>query len=412
MSLYHSIPYFIDGLLIMLHPRMFMSEAMSLIETAKDKSHLLMSGDFPAPYKDLSIMERISMQAGFTNHPAFEKLDPFVNCYRLKSGFSASNALNELMTKYAMVVDCGLAQLLAYYLSILKVMQNIHGEMEGANRFDYFFGSERDDVPENRRLLLSPEGPMMGTHRMPYHPKLKRSFPLQPLSMFYALIEPNNKNEMLSQVKIGSMLMFSGDPDYLKVHPRGSKGGNNCVVSKLDPLRVRTFSHGYDDLSEEDLVSLHVKGYKEKPSDESTMCSFGENLLFQQSKPEPDLNKIIGFANYFVDYKEEELRFLLIAPLHRLDVAYQAYIELENIKIEKMQSNQQETLFLKAMAQLKIEKKNSTSIAPPQEPRVSYTPQATKVKEQSKPKAEPNKNEGPKTNAFGGFPSGFLKKGF
>lgn len=377
----------------MLHPRFYVNEMMTLVERSKEQGHLLMPNSYPERYRNAPIYTRLQMNYGMTTHPAFEICEGYVKCYRLKSGYSASTALQELLNQYEMVVDCGLAQLLAYYLSILKTMQNREGEIAGAQRFDAFFGDKERAIPLHRRLVLSPEGPLMGSHRMPMIPRSKKALPMQPLSFVFKLIESNDKNDLLQKIAVGSMLMFAGDPDYLIVHPLGVDGGHNCVVSAVQPLKVKTFNLGDKELTENDLIENHKVAYRTLPSDESNFVSQGRNLHFLQQKPEANRKSMQGFATYFVEFAEERLAFLLSADIQKFDEAYQRHMILENSIIARM--GQESTTMREAAMSLQ-----------PENPVMTPQAKLTKKLEEAKqatiaPKLNTSKNE------FG-FKRGFL----
>lgn len=394
----------------MLHARFYVKEMMSLVESSKEQGHLLMPNSYPERYQNAAIHVRLAMNYGMTTHPAFEQCEGYVKCYRLKPGYSASTALHKLLYQYEMVVDCGLVQLLAYYLSILKAMQNKYGEIEGAKRFDAFFGDKERDIPLNRRLVLSPEGPLMGTHRMPMIPRSKQALPMQPLSFLFKLIESKDKSDLLQKVNIGSMLMFAGDPDYLIVHPLGSDGGHNCVVSSVQPLKVKTFNLDDKELTEHDLIENHVVAYRKCPSDESNFVSQGQNRFFQHRKPEADRKNMQGFATYFVEFAEERLEFLLSADIKKFDEAYQRHVTLERLKTASM-GQESITMIDAAFERLNIKRstvieQEAVSALQPTGPLI--TPQAELAKKSGEIKqivAAPKLNTS--QNEFG-FRRGFL----
>lgn len=309
----------------------------------------------------------------YCTHPDFETTQ---NWHRLKPGKSASKVLEDLMTKYEMISDCGKALMLVYHLAILEAMKEVHGKETGEKRFDTFFGSSTENNPEERRLLLSMFGPIIGTQHMPSHPQSKQPFPFQPLAfLMYDTKNYSNVQEMLTHIQLGDMIMYLGCHEYNQYHPTGTQGGFVCAVSSTKPLKLRTFGHASSDKTEADLLALHKEGYESEPTDASKALV----SPFLRAKPLFDARKVVGFAKFFITFRTEAANQLLYAPIPEILQAFNAYYLTEKMQILSLSADNQQYYA-----------------------DVAYS----EIKAKSKPKPKPETKEA--SVGFGGLKPGFL----
>lgn len=86
--------------------------------------------------------------------------------YRLKSGVSASEAIEKLLSEGVTFVECKSTLILAHYIALLAMLKIQFGDKNGANYFDTLFGASDHDVPRYRRLLISNDGEIGGKFLM------------------------------------------------------------------------------------------------------------------------------------------------------------------------------------------------------------------------------------------------------
>ena len=170
---------------------------------------------------------------------------------------SASDALDTLLGSGETVLDCGAAAGLAYQLAARTAFEVRHGKEKGRLRFDYLWGSARFEVPKVQRLLITNNGMVAGTEHFRTAEDGNIN-PLNPFAFFVgftplaeaaALAQHMGKDKgkhleaLKRQLKVGSLVMFNGHPEYYSKHPSGLEGGYNAVVAEIGtgPLALRFF---------------------------------------------------------------------------------------------------------------------------------------------------------------------------
>lgn len=312
-----------------MHPNQYINEVMHSIELSHKNGHLL----YPDEYLEqmsmsVSIEERNEIFCGFSNHPGFEKLPAINFSLKLKANVSASTAIQQLLTEYQTVVSCDFISVLTYYLCILKAMQSIHGELNGAKRFDLIYGSSEVKTPEWRLLYISAKGP------------LATQYPLQPLSYVFETQIVNSKQELLAKAQLGNTILFVGDPYYSNIHPRGCDAGNVCIVTTTKPLKVRTFGVGNGEVTEKDLIQNHTQSYQSRPSIDSLAITKGKSFELQAQRPIPTIR---GFENVIISWREAELSNLLSLSIAEIESRLEIF-KLQHIALTIPKDDRSKTL--------------------------------------------------------------------
>ncbi len=224
------------------------------------------------------------------------------------------------------MIECGVALAVFYNLLVLRKMEEKWGIVEGRNRFDELFGSKHKATPEHRRLIISPFSIIMGTQFIPELGIL----PVQPLSYLVIFKDLGHKNNIPQQAKIGWQVMFMGDPNYYKKHAAGSSGAFNCVVTSLNPFRVRSVGSP-GELTEDDLIQLHMKEYERAVSYESFALldnEFKRSLEFYSLCQNPTKrDKIPGLERIVFALNEERLNDLIEGELSTVVDKLDRYIQ-------------------------------------------------------------------------------------
>lgn len=308
----------------MLGYREHFLKAMTDIEESQKNGHLLGPTAFIEKHKQ----EEDSLHKatiGSTTHPFFEKVSHPVKTYRLKPNISASVAIESLLESHETFVECGVALNIAYYLVVLRKMEETLGKEEGRKRFDILFGESDRNTPTSRRLIVSPLSIIMGTQALPAMEQL----PVQPLSYFVEEKNVVTKSAIKENAQIGWQIVFAGDPNYPRIHPAGHHGAYNCVVTSLNPLKVRVFDLGNEELIEDDLYRIHMQAYSETPSFESFFLlakKFRKSKEFFEMINKTTRENIPGFIPDIFAINEMKLNFLLSGEIAEVTEALDGYI--------------------------------------------------------------------------------------
>ncbi len=306
--------------------RRHLIRAMEKLETNEVRKHLITLDRFSSHYPNTSLDERCHSSIGHTTHPAFTNTPflPGCNLYQLKPNYSASKAIEDLLHTYETVIDCGMAIGIAYYYALLQSMIEIHGEQNGKARFDAIFGDTAGNVPNERRILISKDGPMLLTQEGEKEVKIFTE-PYQILSL---LVEAKERNKL---ELTGAIITFKGDPYYYVKHPFGNEGNYNCVVVSIPPtskqILVRTF--GLEGpLSEEGLLEKHLSAFAAEPSVESRFISRTDNYHLQKLQARREA--IQGFSNKIIDCDDGMINIFL-----KSDLTQVLRLIKEGMKIQK-----------------------------------------------------------------------------
>lgn len=304
--------------------RQYFINAMNRIHVAMGEKHLATSDTDGSDY-------RSSVFWGKTTHPSFEQLNQTKMLYRLRSGMSASDAIESILTSHSTYVECGVTTSIAYYLAVLQAMQHMHGELLGRKRFDKLFGERNFETPNQRRLILSPFSVVMGTKYLSEIGLL----PVQPLSFFIDTVEMSNKVKLSQAVNIGSQLVFAGDPRYVQIHPAGMHGGYNCIVTSTNPLKV-VASDAIGEITEDGLYELHISAFADIP----TFMSFAMlDPKFRQSEAFLEIRRngtskerIPGFLTTVFRINPEKFESLIFQNEELLIPTINDYLELTKMR--------------------------------------------------------------------------------
>lgn len=291
----------------MTFPIKALLQALDVIESEDAKKHLITCDNIAAAFPDVQGHNRLSLVAGFTNHPAFTVESSMYCQYFLNPNMSASKALIELIGKYQTTVVSDVAVMIAYYLAILNLFIELHGEAKGFQRFDLIFGSDKTDVPIHRRLKLSPAGPLMGVE-MTHFNGAKLCY--QPLAYIFTVKHYQDKAVLFERAPMGSIVKFHGDiKNYLKKHPAGVYTGYIGFVEANAPFKFRAvFQPGVS--TEDALRDLHIASFNQEPSLESQHYATVDPTTVTL-----DNSKIKGFLTENQYVCTEHLNVLLNAPV-------------------------------------------------------------------------------------------------
>ena len=302
----------------------FFTNAMNEVDAAIKNGHLMTPQAFIRQTNQHS--EYLQLDQGKTSHPLFETLSNPNMTYRVKANVSASNAIESLLNSHQTIVDCGVTMAIMYNLAVLRMMESKLGTVEGRKRFDEIFGSKNTETPSQHRLIISPFSLLMSTEFIPNIGLL----PVQPLSYFTEMTFASDKKQIESTAKIGWQLIFGGDPNYLKLHPAGEFAAYYCVVTSVNPLKVRSSDIPSVELTEDDIVKHHIDVYAQAPSFKS-FCMLEPAYRNSQefvafSKTPTSKNKIPGFLTGMFAINEEKLNFLLTGPVEQVVAALSQHI--------------------------------------------------------------------------------------
>jgi len=290
-----------------------LNQVMNEIDDAFKSGHLISQVLFIQRHRfQRSLAE---MQNNTTTNPYFDELDVLNATYRVKANMSASQAIDSLLQSHETAVDCGVTMIIMYYKVVLRMMEQKWGVIDGRKRFDALFGSVDATTPIERRLIISPVSIVMGTEYIPQMELL----PVQPLSFLADTQLFKSKQEMEAAVKVGYQVLFEGDPNYLKLHPAGAFAAYNCVVTSVNPLKVRSSDIPGKELTEDDLFHHHIQAYSQTPTFESFSLvdqQFRNSTAYLAlSKTPTTKEKIPGYNAVFFSIDMQKLEFLLSAPI-------------------------------------------------------------------------------------------------
>lgn len=290
-----------------------LNQVMNEIDDAFKSGHLISQVLFIQRHRfQRSLAE---MQNNTTTNPYFDELDVLNATYRVKANVSASQAIDSLLQSHETAVDCGVTMIIMYYKVVLRMMERKWGFLDGRKRFDALFGSIDATTPAERRLIISPMSIVMGTE---YYPQMAL-LPVQPLSFLTETQLFRSKPEMEAAVKVGYQVTFDGDPNYLKLHPAGAFAAYNCVVTSVNPLKVRSSDIPGIELTEDDLFHHHIQAYSQTPTFESFSLvdqQFRNSTAYLVlSKTPTTKEKIPGYNPCFFSIDMQKLEFLLSAPI-------------------------------------------------------------------------------------------------
>ena len=282
-------------------------KAMDLIEDARQAGHLIDAEHYYEKYRNSSDKSYIQQAFdGVTSNPLFEQFSGLQWTYVIKSGVSASYAINHLLQEHETYIECGVALNISHYLIVLWAMEEVHGKEQGSKRFDSLFGQADAVTPSNRRLIINPANILMGTSI----PSDMKQLPVHPLSFFSEKSQGVDKQKINNFAKVGDMIVFLGDPNYVKIHPAGMHAIYNCVITSLNPIKVRCFDLGKQELTQEDLYQQHQQAYSAVPLLESFALldkNFRNSLEFIELITQPTSpEKIPGFYNRLFSINQEK----------------------------------------------------------------------------------------------------------
>ncbi len=373
-------------------------KAMDKIEDAQLAGHVVGPATIFAKYRhQAGYLNKLKF--GITTHPLFEQCLYSQQTYALKCKKSASQAIESLLQEGETFIECGVATNIAYYLNLLWAMQETHGKEKGNERFDAIFGSEAEITPENRRLVISPFSIAMGTIPLP----IMKQLPVQPLSFIFSKKYVSTKNELEQVAEIGAHVLFAGDQNYPYIHPSEHHGAYCCLITSINPIKIRSFDLGKQELIEEDLYHYHIKAYAEKPSIESMQllndAYRGKKELFNLIPKSTAKEKISGFELNLYCIDKEKYKFLLTGEIQEVVQTLNQYIVVTQEKVQKqflMMASSNLKILAQSFETLIITPDKNTSIL--EKNKDSFLPSFSTPKDQPKLNATP-KVEVKKTNS-------------
>lgn len=300
------------------HPRDYATQAMDAVIKSRKNGHLIHFHQFVERYSQRpDYLE--CQRKGFTTHENFEILTDPTSTFRLKPQQSASKALTHILDNGEMLIDCGAAVNVAYYLAILWAMEAHEGQQKGRERFDALFGDANKITPETRRLVISPANVLMGLAPLKHKPQ----DPVHPLALFFKVDNFDHKRDLPEKAQIGDCLVFAGHPNYCRRHPLGTEANYTTVIYQKNPLKVK--GHGFDKcVTEADLYARHMFAYNASPSRESKHIL--SQLSFNPSQftfDRPD--QIEGFMHCVTTFDDHFVNLLITHPIEMVIMSIEDY---------------------------------------------------------------------------------------
>lgn len=334
------------------------------IETEEAKNHLVPMCNAAKHFQHLDIESRIQLIInGYTDNPAFTKLDNANMTYLLNPYQSASQALDGLDGNHLMIIDCAIAIEIIRFRAILERMKQFHGEVAGKQRFDDLFGSAEHETPLKYRMKFVhsyisnyPDPVIKGA------PEENAAKLFSPIRAFLKTNTYTSSELMFSELRGGATVGITGDTKgYLAKHPFGMSASYNCIVREsTSGLLLRTYLHPSNHTPNE-LMAFHQSSFDEPKSEEEIYYGQSSNMPIPDKL---DVSKAkIGL--YSISFDVVQLEFLFRCDLGTIrsfiDREYDACVVNQRTFVYGS-CNEQATVFCQRHLDQLIPPSNNTNV--------------------------------------------------